>query len=67
MIAGATICVQMQTEGSRRGLRPVATVMTDANGHFTYKVPPGPNRKVLLGYRHDSFQVARAIRYYAPT
>jgi hypothetical protein len=28
-------------------------------------VPPGPNRQVLLGYRHDSFQVARAVRYYA--
>jgi hypothetical protein len=64
-IVGATICVQMQTEGNRHGLRPVAAVTTDANGRFTYKVPPGPNRKVLLGYRHDSFQVARAIRYYA--
>jgi hypothetical protein len=64
-IAGATICVQMQTEGSHRGLHPVAAVRTDANGRFTYKVPAGPNRKVLLGYRHDSFQVARAIRYYA--
>jgi hypothetical protein len=64
-ISGATICVQMQTQGSRGGLHPVATATTDAQGHFTYKVPPGPNRKVLLGYRHDSFQVARAIRYYA--
>jgi hypothetical protein len=64
-IAGATICVQAQTEGTRHGLRPVATVRTDANGRFTYKVPPGPNRKVLLGYRHDTFQVAQAIRYYA--
>jgi hypothetical protein len=64
-IAGATICVQTQTQGSRHGLHPVATVTTDANGHFNYKVPPGPNRKVLLGYRHDTFQVGRAIRYYA--
>lgn len=64
-ISGATICVQMQTQGSRQGLRPVATATTDAHGHFTYKVPPGPNRKVLIGYRHDTFQVARSIRYYA--
>ncbi len=64
-ISGATICVEMQTQGSRQGLVPVATATTDAQGHFTYAVPPGPNRKVLLGYRRDSFQVARAIRYYA--
>ena len=64
-IAGATICVQMQTQGSSQGLHPAATATTDAYGRFTYTVPPGPNRKVLLGYRHDTFQVARAIRYYA--
>lgn len=64
-IRGATICVQMQTQGSRSGLHPVAVATTDANGHFTYKVAPGPNRKVLVGYRHDRFQVARAIHYYA--
>lgn len=64
-IPGATICVEMHTQGTRHGLRPVATARTDAQGHFAYKVPPGPNRRVLLGYRHDSFQVGRAIRYYA--
>lgn len=64
-ISGATICVQIRTQGARSGLRPVGTATTDADGRFVYKVPPGPNRKVLVGYRHDSFQIARAIRYYA--
>lgn len=64
-IGGATICVEAQTLGGRRGLRPLATTTTDAHGHFTYTVPPGPNRRVLLGYRHDSFQVARSVLYYA--
>jgi len=64
-ISGATICVQMQTQGSRRGPQPVGTATTDARGHFVYKVPPGPNRKVLVGYRVNRFQVARSIRYYA--
>lgn len=64
-IAGATICVQMQTQGSRGGPRPVGTATTDARGHFVFKVPPGPNRKVLVGYRVNRFQVARSIRYYA--
>lgn len=64
-IGGATICVEMQTQGSRAGPRPVGIATTDVHGHFTYTVPPGPNRRVLIGYRHDSFQVARSIRYYA--
>jgi hypothetical protein len=64
-ISGATICVLMKTQGSRQWPKPLATTTTDANGHFVYEVPPGPNRKVKIGYRHDSFQVARAIRYYA--
>ena len=64
-ISGATVCVQMQTQGSKSGLRPVGTATTDANGHFAYKVDPGPNRKILLGYRHDRFQVARSLRFYS--
>ena len=43
----------------------MGTATTDAQGHFTYQVAPGPNRTVLVGYRHDAFQVARSIRYYA--
>jgi hypothetical protein len=64
-ISGATICVQMQTQGARGAPRQVTTLTTDAHGHFSYKVPPGPNRRVLVGYRHDTFQVARSVRYYA--
>ncbi len=64
-ISGATICVEIKTLGNRQGLTPVATATTDSQGHFIYKVPPGPNRRVLLGYRHDTFQVARSVRYYA--
>lgn len=64
-ISGATICVEIQTQGSRRRPVPVATARTDAQGHFTYNVPPGPNRKVLVAYRRDSFQVGRAVRYRA--
>lgn len=64
-ISGATICVQLETPGSPRGLVPVGTATTDASGHYTYDIHPGPNRRVLIGYRHDSFQVGRSIRYYS--
>jgi hypothetical protein len=64
-ISGATICVEAQTLGTRHRLKPIATTTTDAHGHFVYAVHPGPDRRLLLGYRHDSFQVARSVLYYA--
>lgn len=64
-ISGATICIQGEVQGSERGLRPLGTASTDANGHFVYELKPGPNRRLLVGYRHDSFQVGRSINYYA--
>jgi hypothetical protein len=60
-ISGATICVQAQVQESGTEPQPIATATTDANGDFTYEVPPGPNRRFLVGYRHDSFQVAKTL------
>src|SRR5205085_493523 len=45
----------------------VGTVQTDSNGHYAYVVPAGPNREVVIGYRHDTNQIARSVRYYAHT
>jgi hypothetical protein len=59
-VSGATICVQSQTEGA--ALVPVATVSTDPNGRFNYGVSPGPNRQILIGYRHGSFELARTLK-----
>jgi len=66
-IAGATICVQAQTEGDPGGPAPIATATTDANGQFSYQLPAGPNRSLLVGYRHDAFQVGRTISYASHT
>jgi hypothetical protein len=60
-VSGATICVQTETEGSGTGPQPVATATTDAAGNFDYGVDPGPDREVLVGYRHGAFQVARTL------
>jgi hypothetical protein len=60
-VSGATICVQTQTEGSGTGPQPVATATTDAAGDFDYGVDPGPDRQVVVGYRHGAFQVARSL------
>jgi hypothetical protein len=64
-VAGATLCVKMQTLEVDAQASPVGTVTTDGNGNYSYKVPAGPNRDVVIGYRHDTAQVARDVRYYA--
>jgi hypothetical protein len=64
-VRGATICVEGQLLGVHRETVPIAVETTDAHGHFTYKLKPGPNRRVKVGYRHDSYQVNRLLRFEA--
>ncbi|MGA8744594.1 MAG: hypothetical protein WB507_01870 [Solirubrobacterales bacterium] len=64
-VPGATLCVKMQTLGIEPSASPVGTVKTDANGQYAYHVAPGPDRNIIIGYRHDTSQVARSVRYYA--
>jgi hypothetical protein len=64
-IPGATLCLRMQTIGIDREPAAVGSVKTDANGRYRYEVAAGPNREVIVGYRHDTAQVAREVRYYA--
>jgi hypothetical protein len=64
-VGGAALCVKMQTLGVDARASAVGTVQTDDNGNYSYKVPAGPNRDVVIGYRHDTAQVARDVRYYA--
>lgn len=64
-VPGARLCVRMATLGLDQRPADVGTVVTDARGQYRYEVPPGPNREVTIGYRHDSSQIAREVRYYA--
>jgi hypothetical protein len=64
-VSGAAICVEGQIMGVHRETVPIAVETTDAKGHFTYKLKPGPNRRVKVGYRHDSFQVNRLLHFEA--
>jgi hypothetical protein len=60
-ISGATICMESQSAGSQSGGRTVGTATTDGQGHFGLEVKPGANRQLLVGYRHDSFQIAKTL------
>jgi hypothetical protein len=64
-IRGAKLCVKMATLGVDERAANVGAVTTDAEGRYRYEVPAGPNREVVVGYRHDSSQVVRDVRYYA--
>jgi len=60
-IPGATICVQTQVQESGTEPQAIATETTDSRGEFSYEVAPGPNRRFLVGYRHDAFQIAKTL------
>jgi hypothetical protein len=54
-VAGAVLCTR---EAVGRGrLAAVGTVTTDANGRYRYRVSPGPNRRLEVGYRYDRNQI----------
>jgi hypothetical protein len=60
-VSGATICMESQPVGSQSTGHTVETATTDSQGHFGLEVKPGANRQLLVGYRHDSFQIAKTL------
>jgi hypothetical protein len=64
-VRGAVLCVMAQTIAVDSRLAPAGSVLTDASGGYRYKLAPGPNRELMIGYRHDTEQVARDVRFYA--
>lgn len=63
-VGNATICVKTHTLGIG-GPTGITSVQTNPAGHYSYRVPAGPNRQITIGYRHDSFQLERVLRCYA--
>ena len=64
-VSGATLCVKLQTPGVQPAPVTVGSVTTDANGDYSYKLAPGPNRDVIVGFRHDSLQLAHEVRFFS--
>jgi hypothetical protein len=60
-ISGATICLESRPASSTTVAQTVETATTDGRGNFSMEVKPGANRQLLVGYRHDSFQVAKQL------
>jgi hypothetical protein len=60
-ISGATICLESRPAESSTVAQTVGTATTDDQGNFSMEVKPGANRQLMVGYRHDSFQVAKQL------
>jgi hypothetical protein len=60
-VAGATLCMKEGIAGA--ALASVGTVTTNANGRYRFRVAPGPNRKLKVGYRYNRKQVDRRARF----
>jgi hypothetical protein len=50
-IPGATLDLLSQTVGSSAAFAVLGHASTDANGVYTFRVPPGPSRVIRTGYR----------------
>lgn len=50
-IPGATVDLLGQTVGSSAAFAILGHASTDANGVYTFRVPPGPSRVIRTGYR----------------
>jgi hypothetical protein len=64
-LAGATICVSARMLAGNAPKLPLLALATDAHGHYSYLLPPGPNRAIVVAYRQDARQVERHLRYFA--
>jgi hypothetical protein len=64
-LAGATVCVWARTLEGAAPKQLLQALVTDAHGHYSYLLGPGPNRAVIVGYRQDARQLERHLRYLA--
>jgi hypothetical protein len=64
-LAAATICVASQVLAPGAPKQPLGMIATDAAGHFSYPLSPGPVRDVILDYRRDARQIEATLRYRA--
>lgn len=64
-VAGATLCVKESVLNTFHRVRGEGAITTDANGHYSYEVKGGPNRELLIGYRHDAAQINDSLHYHA--
>jgi hypothetical protein len=59
-IGGATLCVGVQT--SERGrVRAAGSVVTDANGRFSFRLGPGASRRIWFVHRAGGVSAAAAV------
>lgn len=61
-VAGATLCLISRTLGDSSGQATTASLSTDPEGRYSYRVAPGPNRQITISYRSDRYQVSRGLR-----
>jgi hypothetical protein len=65
-LARAAICVAVRTTGQRRVAEAPQLVATDARGRFTYRVPPGPSRRLWFVYRTGGASTVGSVAVRVP-
>lgn len=61
-VARAKLCVAGRNQAARSSLRQLRTTRTDAQGRFSFRVPPGPSRRVYVVSRTSDGAAAASVR-----
>lgn len=64
-VPGATLCVKESVLNTFHRVKGEGVLTTDSKGHYSYEIKGGPNRELLIGYRHDAAQIADSLHYLA--
>ncbi len=60
-VPGAEVCVAARTDLARASLRVSGSVVTDADGRFSYMVPAGPSRRIFFIHRTPDGAVSGSV------
>jgi hypothetical protein len=64
-VAGALVCAKTRVKRRGSGFQFSRAAITDSSGQFAIRLPRGPSREVIIGYRVDAVEIDRRLRLLA--
>jgi hypothetical protein len=64
-VAGALVCAKARVKRRGSGFQFSRAAITDSSGQFAIRLPRGPSREVIIGYRVGAVEIDRRLRLLA--
>jgi hypothetical protein len=64
-VAGALVCAKTRVKRRGSGFQFSRAAITDSSGQFAIRLPRGPSREVIIGYRVGAVEIDRRLRLLA--